>query len=228
MSRQENITRIKVVHDALGELAGSCVFVGGATVDLYSTRPAGEVRPTEDVDIIIELLHYTDYAAIEERLRQKGFANDAASVVICRYSIQGIVVDIMPTDSSILGFANQWYPAGFRESVNFEIETGYSIRILQPAYFVATKLEAFRDRGKADGRFSTDFEDIIYVLNTRPALFDEMETATEELRLFLKDQFRELLQKPYIDEWISAHLDYTEQRRVTYILGGLQNFVASS
>jgi predicted nucleotidyltransferase len=75
MSR-ENIIRIKVVHDALEEIANEVVYVGGATVALYADRPAAEARPTDDVDIVIELMHYRDYAAVEERLREKGFEND--------------------------------------------------------------------------------------------------------------------------------------------------------
>lgn len=58
MSMQQNITRIKVVNDALEELADEVVYVGGATVALYADRPAGESRPTDDVDILIELMHY--------------------------------------------------------------------------------------------------------------------------------------------------------------------------
>ena len=49
MSHRENITRIKAVYNALEELADQVVFVGGATVSLYGERPAGEVRPTDDV-----------------------------------------------------------------------------------------------------------------------------------------------------------------------------------
>lgn len=55
MSARENIIRMKVVHDALEELATEVVFVGGATVALYIDRPAGETRPTDDVDILVEL-----------------------------------------------------------------------------------------------------------------------------------------------------------------------------
>lgn len=88
MSHRENITRIKAVYLALEELATEVVFVGGATVSLYSTRPETETRPTDDVDIVVEIMHYKDYVAIEERLRSKGFVNDVASGVICRYIIQ--------------------------------------------------------------------------------------------------------------------------------------------
>jgi hypothetical protein len=86
MSR-ESITRIKVVYDALEELADEVVFVGGATVALYADRPSGETRPTDDVDILVELIHYRDYAAIEERLRSKGFTcwkmNTSVSGSLC-------------------------------------------------------------------------------------------------------------------------------------------------
>ncbi|MGC4103737.1 hypothetical protein [Ferruginibacter sp.] len=225
MSRQENITRIKAVYDALEDLAPTCVFVGGATVDLYSERPASEVRPTEDVDVLIELMNYHGYAHIEERLRQKGFVNDIESGVICRYRLHGIIVDIMPTDSRVLGFSNQWYTEGYQNAIDFQLDDSHMIKILRPDYFMASKVEAFRDRGKGDGRFSTDFEDIVYVLNARPSIYSEMKQAPEQLRVFLRDHFNELLAHPYLEEWISAHLEFAEQRKISTIIGGLQELV---
>lgn len=225
MSLQQNITRIKVVYDALGHLAPDVVFVGGATVALYATRPTGEVRPTDDVDMLVELAHHREYAQLEEQLRSKGFVNDIASGVICRYTIRGITVDIMPTQDSALGFSNPWYPEGFRSAVDHPINADYTIRLLRPAYFIATKLAAFLNRGRGDGRLSTDFEDIVFILNNRPAIWREMNTAPEELFAWLQQQVRYLLAQPSLYEWISGHLDYTEQRRATVILGGLEAFV---
>jgi len=49
MSHIDNVTRIKIVYDALEELAESVVFVGGATVSLYADRTTEEVRPTGDM-----------------------------------------------------------------------------------------------------------------------------------------------------------------------------------
>ncbi len=98
MSQRENILRIKAVYAALEELQDSVIFVGGATVALYVQRVAEEIRPTNDVDILIELTGYRAYADLEEKLRSKGFTNDIESGVICRYKIQGVVVDVMPTD----------------------------------------------------------------------------------------------------------------------------------
>ena len=52
MSHADNVARIKTVYDALEEIAGEVVFVGGATFSLYADRLATESRPTEDVDIL--------------------------------------------------------------------------------------------------------------------------------------------------------------------------------
>jgi hypothetical protein len=37
------------------------VFVGGATVSLYADRIAAEVRPTDDIDILLETLRANRY-----------------------------------------------------------------------------------------------------------------------------------------------------------------------
>lgn len=73
MSHQKNIVRIKAVHNNLADLKNRVVFVGGATVSLYADRQTLEVRPTDDVDVIIELINYNDRAKLEEKLRSIGF-----------------------------------------------------------------------------------------------------------------------------------------------------------
>ncbi|HQW44894.1 MAG TPA: nucleotidyl transferase AbiEii/AbiGii toxin family protein [Chitinophagaceae bacterium] len=228
MSHQQHIARIKAVYTALEELGPEVVFVGGATVSLYADRPAGEARPTEDVDILIELLNYSGYAAVEEKLRSKGFSNDIESGVICRYRINGIVVDVMPTHEAILGFANRWYPDGFASAFPANLGEGYQIRLFRPEYFLASKLEAFLDRGNGDGRMSTDFEDIVYLLNNRVAIWEEINAAAPDLKIWLQEQFLTLLRNGYLYEWVSAHLDHSEQRRTSLIVSGLEEFVSST
>jgi predicted nucleotidyltransferase len=225
MSHRENVARIKAVYRALEELGPEVVFVGGATVSLYSTRPETETRPTEDVDIVVEIMHYTQYAAIEEKLRSKGFVNDVESGVICRYIIHGVIVDVMPTSGDILGFSNKWYTEAFVNSIPVELEDGLSIRVFSAPYFLATKLEAFVDQGENDGRFSSDFEDIVHVLNNRQSIWEEIRNAKEPVKQYLKAEFAKLLDQKYIDEWISVHLEYSEQRRVGFILGSISEFV---
>ncbi|OOG76493.1 hypothetical protein [Algoriphagus sp. A40] len=225
MSRHENTLRIRAVSNALQELRDSVVFVGGATVSLYADREAEEVRPTDDVDILIELISYKEYAAIDEKLREKGFVNDIESKVICRYKIQGIIVDVMPTSEEILGFSNRWYTPGYANAITHQLTEEVEIRILAPTYFLATKLEAFKNRGKVDGRTSTDFEDIIFVLNNRVTIWEELKNTIPPLRDYLTESFKELLENSYKEEWVGSHLEYSEQERSVFILSSLHEFV---
>ena len=122
MSKHNNIVRIKAIAGLLEQLKEDVVFVGGATVALYADTIAAEARPTDDVDVIIELVSYQGYAKLDEKLRGAGFVNEAESGVICRYQIQGITVDIMPTQPEVIGFSNKWYPAGFKEAISIKMD----------------------------------------------------------------------------------------------------------
>src|SRR5690606_34026275 len=189
MSEHTNIIRIQAIANALKELKEQVVFVGGATVSLYADRPVYDIRPTDDIDVIIVILNYSQRQKLEKRLREIGFTNDVDSGIICRFKIQGIIVDIMPTDDSSIGFNNIWYTEGFEHAQNFTLLDGNIIRILTAPYFIATKLEAFKSRGGGDGRISHDFEDIVFVLENRAALWDELHKCDDKLRTYLKKEF---------------------------------------
>ena len=226
MSHHTNIVRIKAVANALTGLKEKVVFVGGATISLYPDRPVFEVRPTDDVDIIIEILNYVDRTKLEEKLRSIGFSHDIESGVICRYKIQGIIVDIMPTNDPSVGFTNIWYPAGFDKAVNYEIDERNIIKILSAPYFIATKLEAHKGRGKNDGRTSQDFEDIIYVLENREAIWEEMNNSGESVKGYLRSEFLSLLNNPNLFEWIDSHVERGSPPATYLIIDQLKKFTA--
>jgi predicted nucleotidyltransferase len=207
---QQNIVQLQVVANGLGPLLQEVVFVGGATVSLYVTDPAAtEVRPTDDVDCIIELASRGEYYALEDRLREMGFQNDTRErAPICRWVYQTTTVDIMPTDPDILGFSNRWYEEGIKEAVWHRLPREQSVRIFTPPYFVASKLEAFRNRGQKDIRTSTDFEDIIYLFDSRPSLEEEIYAAPPTVRTYIQDQCKLLLSSGETDEGITCALPY--------------------
>ncbi len=231
MHSKADIVTIKAVHDALEELADQVVFVGGATVSLYAQRQALEFRPTDDVDILIELYSRAEYIELEEKLRNKGFAPDPTAGFIGRFKIDDkITVDVMPTLPEILGFSNPWYPKAFAQAIKKEIEEGVSINIFTAPYFIASKLEAFKNRGKneegeLDGRFSQDLEDIVFVFEHRTDIFQEMKDAEPELREYLRAEFTALMNHPYFEEWVDANTSYSSPRIVRVILFSIQEFI---
>lgn len=226
MNHHHNLVRIKAVNDLLGDLRDKFVFVGGATVSLYSDRMAMEVRPTDDIDILIELLSYTEYAALEEKLRAIGFVNDIESGVICRYKIQGIIVDVMPTSEDPLGFSNKWYPDGHKNAIDYVIDETNIVKIFSAPYFIASKLEAFKGRGKNDGRTSTDFEDIVFVFENRSTIWSELTNTSNELQQYFKYEFKQLLNNIFFEEWIDSHVDRGSPPATYIIIEELKKFTA--
>jgi predicted nucleotidyltransferase len=202
-----NIVRIRAVANTLRELNQTVVFVGGATVSLYAGKAAPEARPTDDVDVIVELASYGEYAHLEDRLRSIGFVNDTNSGVVCRHKIHSLTVDIMPTHPDALGFSNRWYPDGFKRAIPYSIDERTIINIFSLPYFIASKLEAFKARGGNDFRFSTDFEDIVYVLDNGDNVAGQLLAAEDDVKAYLKDEFTTLLENPGFEEGVLGHLD---------------------
>lgn len=231
MSHRTNTLRIKAVYNALGPLQNDVVFVGGATVSFYADRMAEEVRPTDDVDILIELWTYKEFAAIEEKLRSLGFEDDRESGIICRYKVNGITVDIITTGADVLGFGNKWYPEGYVNASHYKIDSNTSIKIFSSPFFIATKLEAFRSPSRKDnnnGLYSSDFEDIIFILENRFSIWEEFTNAPDHLKIYLQEQFGELLRNPLFDEWVDAHAGFGTPPATYYIIDQLKNFVSRS
>jgi predicted nucleotidyltransferase len=227
MSHHINIVRIKGVYNALGELRHSVAFVGGATVSLYCDKPTqADVRPTNDIDILIEIGSYNEYVKLQEKLASLRFEVDTTSKIICRYKYQGLTVDIMPIDEKILGFSNKWYKKGFANTELYSIDEATAVNIFTPAYFIASKLEAFKGRGENDGRTSQDFEDIVFVLDNRDAIWDELKATEASLYAYLKAEWAVLLSNRHLEEWLSAHLEYgTATARARRIITAMQSFI---
>jgi hypothetical protein len=134
----------------------------------------------------------------------------------------------MPTDEKVLGFSNKWYAPGFKLAIDFEIDKQHIVKIFPVAYFIASKLVAFKSRGKNNGRTSSDFEDIVFVLNYRNIIWKELQEADETVKEYLKEEFMNLLADNYIYEWISVHLDYNDRQRGELIFGRLKEFVSTN
>lgn len=222
---------LEIVAAGLGPLREQVVFVGGTTTAFYITDPAApEVRPTDDVDCIIEVAAIGDYYKLEKQLRDLGFRNDAqGGVILCRWKYRGITVDVMPTNGKVVGFTNRWYPEGLGNRMQVKLPSGLEINVLSLPYFIATKLEAYRGRGGNDLRTSHDIEDIVTVLDGCREIEEKLLAARGELKAYLNQTFSGFLGKADFDEALQAHLPHGPDRaaRAEQIRSVLIKWVAS-
>lgn len=221
-----NNERLKLIAEGLGELNHRVVFVGGCVAQLYATDLASsEVRPTDDVDCVVNLSSYSDYNMFSELLRERKFSNSMRpGDPICRWTFQDEIVDIMPCEDSPIGPSNRWYKPGMRHKIVYEVSQGVMIQVLPVIYYIATKLEAVHSRGGDDLRFSHDFEDIVYVLNYSNE-FEAQLSASEDYQLksYLIEQFHYLLSRPFIREEILSALPYGESEALERIVSIMQS-----
>lgn len=222
-----NVAMMELVAHRLGEgLREQLVFLGGAVAGLLITDPAQPaIRPTEDVDLIVQAAVLADYQRVEEALRRQGFVNDISlDAPICRWLIGAVVVDVMPTLEEILGFSNRWYPLALATAEKALLPSGTMIRLVTAPVFVATKFEAFAGRGKNDYLFSHDLGDLISVIDGRDELIEECRRLDDELKDYLRDRTLRLLATPAFLDALPGHLpgDAASQDRLPDLIDKLQ------
>ena len=193
-----NLPDLRRVAEALGDLSGQLVFLGGAVAGLLVTDPlADSVRATRDVDAVVSASRAM-FHRIEEQVAERGFLRDASSDVICRWvhKASGVLFDLMPVEPGVLGFSNRWYPYAAQTAETVDLGEGVTIRLVSAVAFVATKLEAFTSRGAGDFMSSHDLEDVLNIVDGRGELVLEMRAAPAELRQAVAATLAPLLADP--------------------------------
>ena len=186
---------LELAADVLGGLRERVVFLGGATVGLWLSDPAArQPRVTVDVDIVAEVTTLLDYTMFQEDLRRLGLTEDTESGVLCRWrhAASGLVLDAVPLELRLAGFSGKWLKPAAEAAVDHELPSGSAIRVVPPAWLLATKLEAFGDRGANDLLSSRDFEDIVLLIDGREELLDEVPSLPAEAAGYVQAELRRL------------------------------------
>jgi len=185
------------VATALGEdLIRSMVFVGGCTTGLLVTDEftKEQIRYTDDVDLIVDIMGYAAWTDLQEQLITKGFSIDMGEEVMCRMILDNLKVDFMPVDENALGFTNIWYKDAVATAEDYVLNDTLTIKLITPEYFVATKLEAYLGRGKGDALSSHDIEDLLNIFDGRSSIVNDISSASEDLKNYVSEQLKSLME----------------------------------
>lgn len=224
------------VARALGPLRERVVFIGGAIAPLLQTAPPFErARPTTDVDAIAATVAYTDFAGLQEALREQGFREIATGTHAHQWwapSDPPVRFDLVPAGTHLGASGNPWDAVVVATAAQSEVAPGVVIRHASAAGFLALKLAAFRDRGAADPFVSHDLEDVFALLASRPHIAAEVADAPGELRAFVAAAASSLLSRPDIDELLAGHLANVARSRardaITHAHEALARIAASA
>ena len=228
-----NIAMLMRVVDRLGPLLDRLVFLGGAVTEFFITQPGGPgPRQTKDVDVVIDVVNLGEYSeTLREQLLALGLQEDTREgAPVCRWLLDDIIVDIMPTRGEILGFSAEWYPLAYETATPVALPDGTVIRLVTPTCFLATKLAAFGDRGRRNPIASHDLEDMIAVIDGRSEIIADVAAASIDLRTAIATGLERLLALPDAEDVIAAQLlpDAQSQDRLPLVLDRIRGLIAAA
>ncbi|MEJ1296577.1 MAG: hypothetical protein RPU34_00830 [Candidatus Sedimenticola sp. (ex Thyasira tokunagai)] len=227
-----NLEILELAVKQLGALTDQMVFLGGCATGLLITDDAAPpIRVTRDVDTIVHVASLAQYHQLAEKLRDCGFVEDTSEdAPICRWVSDPVILDVMPTDSSILGFGNRWYVPAIEHAISVSLPSGQLLQMVSSPYFLITKLEAFDGRGEGDYVMSHDIEDIVAVLDGRPELIEEVQNTEVALIQVLAERFMGLLEDNRFMDSVPGHMptDIASQSRIPLILERMEAIAAGS
>jgi hypothetical protein len=212
-----NLGALRAVADRLDRMGIEYAFLGGSIVALLLDEPdLSPARPTDDVDVIIEVAAGTRFSEIEAKLREQQFSHDMRSgAPRCRWVLGGLAVDIMPSDGALHGVNTAWFKEALA-SVFVRKIAHTSLRLISPVAFLATKHVAFCDRGLGDYYGSHDLEDFITVIDGREFMAAEVDQANSPLRGYVINSVQRLLAEPFFNQALPGYLaaDKASQQRL--------------
>lgn len=202
------IEALRVVARRMEPLETNFVFLGGAAIELLVDNPTiAELRPTKDVDVVAEVLTTAGFYALESKLRDAGFAHDTVEgAPLCRWLVDGHRVDIMPAEASPLGMNTRWFREALEFSTVKSLGDGLQALVVTAPIFIATKFEAYRDRGCGDFQASHDIEDIVSVIDGCADIVEQISSAPSAVRDFVVSELVNWMGCPEWTDIIAGHL----------------------
>ncbi|MBQ6330658.1 MAG: nucleotidyl transferase AbiEii/AbiGii toxin family protein [Kiritimatiellae bacterium] len=202
---------IVALNEKLKDAPFDFAFLGGSVLSLLVNDPTVDaIRVTKDIDIVANVRTRTEFHREERELESRGFRHDTREdAPICRWIVDGIVVDVLPVREDVLGWKSPLFEEALQTATTINIE-GHSVKVVSPPFFVALKIEAFEDRGKGDFVSSTDFEDVICLFNGRGTLVDEI-SAEPVVCSKLAEKFAGYLTNPDLEDAVMGFVQ-TESR----------------
>ena len=220
-----NLRILARIAQALAPIQQPIVFVGGAVTSLYvNDAAADDHRMTMDVDLSLEIASSTELEALRLKLLELGFVQSVEDTVPCRFRFEQVQVDVLSTEGVHWAPGNRWFAMGFKQLERVNVLDTW-VDILPVAYYLAAKFDAFTDRGQKDPFVSKDLQDIVYIMDFRQHLFDELAQADRSVKAYLQECFCTIRTDSLLQEVVLGNiLPHQQMQRFTALMNAIDKF----
>ena len=111
-------------------------------------------------------------------------------------------------------------------SFKVRLSTDLEIRAVKAPFFIATKLEAFKGRGKGDFFGSHDLEDLVSVVDGRKTLVTGIRVEADELRAYIQAEVKRLLVTIGFRDALPGFRTPLARREISIVLSRLEDLAS--
>lgn len=224
-----NLQNLEKVATQLDQLLNHVIFIGGSVLELYASDPsAPALRPSREIDCLLNIETAAEFHIWQQTLEARGFKKAQADSGHTSHQIwrfEDITLTFTYPNFSEKNSFNRWYQDGIFHAIPYRLPSGKMIRIFTPPYVIASKIEAFLNRGNQDFRLSEDFEDIVFLLDNRPQIKSEVLSAYYEVRNYIRLHFDRFLASGDLEEGLAFVLPFgSGTSRSKKIIGFMEEF----
>jgi hypothetical protein len=210
---------VKRMQPMLDEL----VFAGGCSTALLFSE-ADFIRPTPPqwLDVIASTQGELGHTGLTIKLKEMGMREDTI-FGRGRWKMGALTVCFWNVDPVFSPFASRFMRDAFAMPRRYPV-ADMKAKLVNAAFFMAVKLEAFQGRGQGNYQTSDDLNDLVSLLSARAEVAYDLKLAAPQVRAFVQKTLAELKPKHEFQEAIKRILN-NDATRIELALARLNEVV---
>ena len=174
------------------------VYLGGCACALLATDAAIARVPSNTLDLIVNTENDLELSSFTIELRKAGLmevvSDNARENARGRWIFGPLELNILNVNKQFDTFESRFTKEAFQNPRRYPLDAE-KIRLINPAYFLAIKIEAFQALGLNNYTKNSDLDDLIYIIASRPELAFDLKLATSPVKVFIIRNLAELKAK---------------------------------
>jgi hypothetical protein len=200
------------------------VFAGGcASALMFSEANFIRAHPPQWLDVIASTNGELGHTGLTIKLKELGLREDT-TVGRGRWKLGALTVCFWNVDPVFSPFSSRFMRDAFAMPRRLPATPEMKVKMVNPAFFLALKIEAFQGRGQGNFQTSEDLNDLVSMLAARAELAFDLKLAAPPVRSFVQRSLAELKPKHEFQEAIKRIANF-DQARVDLALSRLNEIV---
>ncbi len=184
--------------NTLKPLQEKVVYLGGCACALLATDAEIGRVPPNSLDLIVNTENDLALSSLGIELRQAGLMevmlDNARENARGRWIFGPLELNVLNVNKQFHAFESRFTQEAFQNPRRYPLD-GEKLKLINPAFFLAIKIEAFQALGLNNYVKNSDLDDLIYVIAARPELPFDLKLATAPVKVFVIRALAELKSK---------------------------------